>query len=258
MGRIDLSAWGLPVSGAVLLVHDDLALRQSARQALETAGYGVDEAADLVAAWRIIEAARPEVLALPWASSRDTRDTLLRLREREPTRNCRIVVLAAQTAMHEAVASLEFGADDCVALPLESSELVARVGATLRRPPAVVRPDQLTAGPLVLDKAMHCLWVHGNSVALAPTEFRLLAFLLENQGRVFGRDELLRRAWSKNVNAGHRTVDVHVRRLRQLLEPYDCDDLIQTVRGFGYRLAPSARDGRSPSGVAAADRATSP
>jgi two-component system, OmpR family, phosphate regulon response regulator PhoB len=246
------------MGGSVLLIHDDAALRQSARRALETAGYGVTEAPDLVAGWRIIETAKPEVLALPWASSRDTRDTLLRLREREATRNCRIVVLAEQGAMSEVVAALEFGADDCVALPLEPSEFVARVGATLRRAPAVVRPDQLTAGPLVLDKAMHCLWVQGSAVALAPTEFRLLAFLLENQGRVFSRDELLRRAWSKNVNAGHRTVDVHVRRLRQLLEPFACDDLIQTVRGFGYRLAPSVRDARASSGPAITSRATSP
>ncbi len=246
------------MGGSVLLIHDDAALRQAARRALETAGYDVTEAADLTTGWRIIEAAKPEVLALAWASSRDTRDTLLRLREREATRNCRIVVFAVQSAMSEAVAALEFGADDCVVLPLESSELVARVGATLRRPPAVVRPDQLTAGPLVLDKAMHCLWVQGTAVALAPTEFRLLAFLLENQGRVFSRDELLRRAWSKNVNAGHRTVDVHVRRLRQLLEPFDCDDLIQTVRGFGYRLAPTVRDARVSPGAADASRAPLP
>ncbi len=69
-----------------------------------------------------------------------------------------------------------------------------------------------------------------------------MAFFLENQGRVFSRDELLRRAWSKNIKAGHRTVDVHVRRLRQLLEPFGCDGFIQTVRGFGYRFASSSRD----------------
>jgi two-component system phosphate regulon response regulator PhoB len=86
----------------------------------------------------------------------------------------------------------------------------------------------------------------------------VLAFLLENQGRVFSRDELLRRAWSKNVNAGHRTVDVHVRRLRQLLEPFDCDDLIQTVRGFGYRLVSGVRDPRAASGAAVTNSATSP
>jgi len=86
-------------------------------------------------------------------------------------------------------------------------------------------------------------------IDLAPTEFRLMAFFLENQGRVFSRDELLRRAWSKNIKAGHRTVDVHVRRLRQLLEPFECDSYIQTVRGFGYRFAQPTVDVRAAHAV---------
>ena len=110
---------------------------------------------------------------------------------------------------------------------------------------ATARPDLLAAGPVVLDKAAHCLTVNERSIDLAPTEFRLMAFFLENQGRVFSRDELLRRAWSKNIRAGHRTVDVHVRRLRQLLEPFECDRYIQTVRGFGYRFAQPTLDVRS-------------
>jgi two-component system phosphate regulon response regulator PhoB len=81
-----------------------------------------------------------------------------------------------------------------------------------------------------------------------------MAFFLENQGRVFSRDELLRRAWSKNVKAGHRTVDVHVRRLRQLLEPFGCEHYIQTIRGFGYRFAPLGRDGRLLPGTRLADQ----
>ncbi|RPI60539.1 MAG: hypothetical protein EHM50_07230 [Lysobacterales bacterium] len=153
--------------------------------------------------------------------------------------------------MPSAVASLEFGADDCLSLPFEPSELIARINACLRRPLATIRPDQLTAGPLVLDKAVHRLLVRDREVALSPAEFRLLAFLLENQGRVFSRDELLRGAWPKNITAGGRTVDVHVRRLRQLLEPFNCDDLIQTVRSFGYRLVPPSRDAQTPAAEAA-------
>jgi two-component system, OmpR family, phosphate regulon response regulator PhoB len=156
-----------------------------------------------------------------------------------------------------AVAALEFGADDCLALPFEPSELVARVNACLRRPLATIRPDQLTAGPLVLDKAVHRLLVRGAEVALSPAEFRLLAFLLENQGRVFSRDELLRGAWPKNITAGGRTVDVHVRRLRQLLEPFRCDGIIQTVRSFGYRLALPNGEARGAAGNGSARRPTS-
>ena len=181
---------------------------------------------------------------LPWLGRRPVREALAQLREADATRRSRLIVWAEHGDMPSAVAALEFGADDCLALPFEPSELVARVNACLRRPLATVKPDQLTAGPLVLDKGVHRLLVQGQDVSLSPAEFRLLAFLLENQGRVFSRDELLRGAWPKHITAGGRTVDVHVRRLRQLLEPFGCDDIIQTVRSFGYRLVPPSRETR--------------
>jgi two-component system phosphate regulon response regulator PhoB len=123
-----------------------------------------------------------------------------------------------------------------VTVPLQREELVVRVNAALRRPQMPVSQERLTAGPIVLDRRVHRVSINNECVELAPTEFRLLAFLLENQGRVFSRGELLTRAWSSNVKAGHRTVDVHVRRLRQQLERFRCAEMIQTVRGFGYRL----------------------
>jgi len=95
----------------------------------------------------------------------------------------------------------------------------------------------LRAGPSVLDIAMHRVCIDGRAIELAPAEFRLMAFLLDNQGRVFSREEVLRHAWAQNIKAGVRTVDVHVRRLRQQLEPFGCERMIQTVRGFGYRFA---------------------
>jgi two-component system phosphate regulon response regulator PhoB len=195
---------------------------------------------------------RPAVIVLPWLGRRPAREALARLRDTDATRRSRLIVWAEHGDMPNAVAALEFGADDCLALPFEPSELVARVNACLRRPLASIRPDQLTAGPLVLDKAVHRLLVDGKEVSLSPAEFRLLAFLLENQGRVFSREELLRGAWPKNITAGGRTVDVHVRRLRQLLEPFRCDGIIQTVRSFGYRLAlPSSEPfAAAPTGAA--------
>jgi two-component system phosphate regulon response regulator PhoB len=240
------------MDGAVLLIHDEQALRAAARQALTQAGRQVVEASELAAALAIADRVRPAVIVLPWLGRRPAREALAQLRDTDATRRSRLIVWAEQGDMPSAIAALEFGADDCLALPLEPSELVARVNACLRRPLATVRPDQLTAGPLVLDKAVHRLLVHGREVSLSPAEFRLLAFLLENQGRVFSRDELLRGAWPKNITAGGRTVDVHVRRLRQLLEPFGCDDIIQTVRSFGYRLAPLSSETRvaSPSDTA--------
>jgi two-component system phosphate regulon response regulator PhoB len=227
------------------LVHGERAVREAARAVLELAGHSVQEAHELSSAWRLVESLRPDLIILPWTSTKAVRDTLTRLREEGTTRQSRVIVWADQTEMNEAVDALEFGADDCLGVPFDRAELVARANACLRRPAAAVaRPDLLTAGPVVLDKAVHCLTVNDSVVDLAPTEFRLLAFFLENQGRVFSRDELLRRAWSKNIKAGHRTVDVHVRRLRQLLEPFGCDAFIQTVRGFGYRFAQLSNDGQ--------------
>jgi two-component system phosphate regulon response regulator PhoB len=243
------------MDGAVLVIHDEQALRTAARQALAQAGRQVAEAAEIAAALSLAERVRPAVIVLPWLGRRPVREALVRLRDTDATRRSRLIVWAEHGDMPSAVASLEFGADDCLALPFEPLELVARVNACLRRPLATVRPDQLTAGPLVLDKAVHRLLVQGQEVSLSPAEFRLLAFLLENQGRVFSREELLRGAWPKNITAGGRTVDVHVRRLRQLLEPFGCDDIIQTVRSFGYRLALPSGDARA-AGAAAARQPT--
>jgi two-component system phosphate regulon response regulator PhoB len=232
------------MDGAVLLIHDEQALRATARAALTPSGYDIAEAADLTTAVQVAARLRPALILLPWLGRRPVREALAQLRDGDATRRSRLMVWAEQSEIGNAVAALELGADDCIAVPFAAAELVARVSACLRRPVATTRPDSLTAGALVLDKAMHVLTVRGNEVALSPAEFRLLAFLLENPGRVFSRDELLRGAWPKNIRAGGRTVDVHVRRLRQLLEPFGSDDLIQTVRSFGYRLAPSNRDGR--------------
>ena len=189
-----------------------------------------------------------DLIIFPWTSLKPVRESLGRLREDVATCQSRLIVWAPRADIHEAVNVLEFGADDCLAVPFDRAELIARVNACLRRPAATTRPDLLVAGPVMLDKAIHYLLVNEQPVDLAPTEFRLMAFFLENQGRVFSRDELLRRAWSKNITAGHRTVDVHVRRLRQLLEPFGCDDFIQTVRGFGYRFAASSRKVRAHAG----------
>jgi two-component system phosphate regulon response regulator PhoB len=212
---------------------------------LTQAGHEIAEAADLASAAQLARHVRPSLILLPWLGRRPVREALAELRAAEPTRRSRLIVWAEQSDIPNAVTALEFGADDCMALPFDAAELVARVNACLRRPVATIRPDQLTAGPLVLDKALHRLTIRGEEVPLSPAEFRLLAFLLENQGRVFSREEILRGAWPKNITAGGRTVDVHVRRLRQLLEPFACDDLIQTVRSFGYRLTTPPRDTRA-------------
>lgn len=233
------------MGNSILIVHGDRQVRSAAREILERAGHTVREAKEL--SFDRLE--RLDLLLVGWTALSPVAETLQRLRNAEPTRRTRIIVLAPRDDIRAAISTLEFGADDCIALPFEGEELLVRINACLRRPPASGSHERLRAGPVVLDRDLHRILVYDEEVELAPTEFRLMAFFLENQGRVFNRDELLTRAWGKHVKAGHRTVDVHVRRLRQQLERFGCESLIQTVRGFGYRLcADTARRELRPPG----------
>jgi two-component system phosphate regulon response regulator PhoB len=216
----------------VLLVHGDAAVRRNARAALETVGYQVIERSEL----RLTEIGTPEVLLIEWSALNPLSESLRWIRGQANGREVRVLLLAERAQMGSAIAALELGADDCIGAPFDGEELIVRISASLRRPPAKLSEDALRAGPVELDPRRHQVRVSGQTVELAPTEFRLMTFLLEHQGRVFSREELLNRAWSRNVKAGPRTVDVHVRRLRQQLEPFGCESMIQTVRGFGYRL----------------------
>jgi two-component system phosphate regulon response regulator PhoB len=145
-------------------------------------------------------------------------------------------MLTARAEERDKVTGLEGGADDYITKPFSARELLARINALLRRSGAA-DDTVLQAGSLTLDPAGHRVRVQGAEVSLGPTEYRLLKFLLENQERVFSRGQLLDQVWGRNVYVEERTVDVHVRRLRQALEPFGVDGYVQTVRGAGYRLS---------------------
>jgi two-component system, OmpR family, phosphate regulon response regulator PhoB len=232
------------MGGQILVVHRDGDVRTRIRTTLERGGFDVDEAVSFDGTFERLETLAPGLVLIPWSSETETRETLARLKASSVTGR-RVIVLAPGSQMGAAIGALACGADDCIAAPFVAEELIARVTACMRRSPAAVSLEHLSAGPVVLDKGAHILWVRAERVELAPTEFRLLSFFLENQGRVFSRSELLKGAWARHVEAGPRTVDVHVRRLRQVLEPFGCDDMLQTVRGFGYRFAAGASNERA-------------
>jgi two-component system phosphate regulon response regulator PhoB len=222
---------------AIFVIHDSRALRELVRKALESSGYFVAGAGDLAGAAANIEAVDPALFLLQWTGAVATEAVLGRLKSNQDTRASRIIVIASQDDIGEAIGTLEHGADDCLATPFAGEELVGRVNACFRRPPAVSCRDRVRAGPLLLDRVARRLVISEESVALAPTEFRLIEFLIEHHGRAFSRQELLQHAWPRHVKAGSRTVDVNIRRLRQALEPFSCDHMIQTVRGYGYRFS---------------------
>lgn len=152
------------------------------------------------------------------------------------TRNIPIIMLTAKAQEIDRVVGLELGADDYVTKPFSPRELVLRVKSQIRRSQGAEEPsDTLRSGDLVLDRLRHSVTVKGKAVLLTATEFKLLSLLMERAGRVQTRETLLNEVWGYDVAIQSRTVDIHVRRLREKLGRVS--DCIETVRGFGYRIA---------------------
>ena len=223
----------------VVIVDSRLGVREAAEPALTDAGFRVFSASSPADGAALAQGEAVHAALIQWAGATPLQEFLAHLSAGDNgSGDIRVIVVADEVAREQAVQALDLGVDDCLIHPFGGGELLARVRAALRRPALQANGELISAGSVHLDKAAHRVFVAGHLLELAPTEFRLLRFFLENQGRVFSRQELLDRAWSDNVHAGPRTVDVHVRRLRQALEPFSCEYMIQTVRGFGYRFSP--------------------
>lgn len=221
----------------VLIVEDEAPIRQMIAFNLARAGFEVDEAGDCSTARTRIADGRPDLVLVDWMLPDSTGLELTRaLRRDEASRELPIIMLTSRAEERDKVSGLEGGADDYITKPFSARELLARINALLRRA-GPAEDSVLEAGALTLDTAGHRVRAAGAEVSLGPTEYRLLKFLMENPERVFSRGQLLDQVWGRNVYVEERTVDVHVRRLRQALEPFGVDGLIQTVRGAGYRLS---------------------
>lgn len=211
--------------------------RRRVREALRPAGHDLTCVEDALSAVARLEA-RPFDLVLTELMLKDmSGPELAQYIRRHPNGQLtRVVVLSTRNEAAAIAHALDSGIDDYLTKPCRDEELLARVGAALRRPPAVPSSPVMTVGPVSLDRVSHKVRVQGREIGLAPAEFRLLAHFMENPGRVLARRQLLEQVWRRRNGIGERTVDVHVRRLRAALEPHGCQDLLQTVRGFGYRF----------------------
>jgi two-component system phosphate regulon response regulator PhoB len=222
----------------ILVVEDEPAIRELLRVNLVDAGYEVRAAPDAESAQRELEGALPSLLILDWMLPGKSGLVLAKeLRGDARTRDLPIIMLTARTDEADKVAGLEAWVDDYVTKPFSPRELKARIKSVLRRRAPEAAQEPLVAGTLRLDPATHRVTADGNPVPLGPTEFRLLRFLLARPERVHSRAQLLDQVWGDDVYIEERTVDVHIRRLRQALEPFGHAALVETVRGSGYRLA---------------------
>jgi two-component system phosphate regulon response regulator PhoB len=221
----------------ILLVDPTGGDRDQLRTQLRSAGHDVAVADDATAAVERLEQ-RGFDLVLTELALRDMSGVELAqyIRRHPNGRLTRVVILSRRADASAVAHALNSGIDDYLVKPCREEELLARVGAALRRPPAAAPEDVLEVGPIRLDKRGHQVTVGTSPLSLAPVEFRLMAYFMENPGRVLPRHHLLEQVWRRRSGIGERTVDVHVRRLRAALEPHRCESLLQTVRGFGYRF----------------------
>ncbi len=221
----------------ILVVEDEGPIRQMIAFNLSRAGFEVEEAEDCSSARLRIADSRPDLLLVDWMLPDSSGLELTRtLRREEANREMPIIMLTARAEERDKLLGLDGGADDYITKPFSPRELLSRINAVLRRaaPPA---DEPLVAGDLQLDPVSHRVFVDDREIRLGPTEYRLLKFLMENADRVYSRTQLLDFVWGQNVYIEERTVDVHVRRLRKVLEDYKVEHYIQTVRGAGYRFS---------------------
>lgn len=222
----------------ILVVEDEPAIQELIAANLVRAGHHVLNAGDAEAAQRLVREALPDLILLDWMlPGMSGLDLARRLRADERTRGVPLIMLTARGQEHDKVLGLEAGADDYVTKPFSPRELMARIKAVLRRRVPQATEDAVELGGLRLDPATHRVTAAGEPIALGPTEFRLLHYFMTHLERVHSRAQLLDQVWGDHVFVEERTVDVHIRRLRSALEATGHDQLIQTVRGSGYRLS---------------------
>ncbi|MCW5721962.1 MAG: winged helix-turn-helix domain-containing protein [Devosia sp.] len=219
----------------VLVVEDDVNLNRQLKEALTEAGYVVDIALDGEEGHYLGDTEPYDAvvldIGLPQMDGLSVLEAWRRTGKIMP-----VLLLTARDRWSDKVQGIDAGADDYVAKPFSPRELVARVGAVLRRVRPALAGETLVFADIEMDTVAHKVRRGGKPVALGPTEFRLLRHLLEHPGRVFSRERLLDSVWGHDSDIELRTVDVHIRRLRKAINQGDRPDLIRTVRSAGYSL----------------------
>ena len=224
-------------SNKILLVEDEPEIREMLYFSLTRADFVVDcvETAE-DALNRLFEAAPPALIIIDWMlPGMQGVELAKRLRDDHLTRETPLIMLTARGDEGDKLKGFDSGIDDYITKPFSPKELIARMRALLRRS-GLAAESKITVGDLLLDLHSHELTIGGKLVALGPTEFRLVEFLLSHPGRTFTRAQLLDHVWGRSAYVEERTVDVHILRLRKALKPGGMDSAVQTVRGVGYRF----------------------
>lgn len=223
----------------ILVVEDEDAIREMLVMVLEHAELcpvAVSTAEE--AQYSLVDQTKPDLLLVDWMlPGVNGIELARRLKKDELYKDIPLIMLTARGEEEDKVRGLEIGADDYVTKPFSPKELVARIKAVLRRSGKNTDQSVLKVDDLVLDVGKHRIVIDGSTIVVSPTEFKLLHFFMTHPDYVYSRSQLLDQVWGRNAYIEERTVDVHIRRLRKILKEYGKADLIQTVRGFGYRFS---------------------
>lgn len=227
---------GTGTRASVLVIEDEPAIQELISVNLRHAGYEVSCTRSAEEAEAVLNSALPDVIVLDWMLPGQAGDAFARkLRSQPRTRDLPIIFVTARVEERDKLAGLESGADDYLTKPFSPRELTARIKAVLRRRAPQLTDDVVRIGGLELNPATRRVVGDGKPLILGPTEFRLLHFFMSHPERVYNRTQLLDEVWGDHVFLEERTVDVHIRRLRMALSATGHDELIETVRGTGYR-----------------------
>lgn len=229
------------ITHKVLLVEDEPDILDMVQYNFEHAGFDVVTAEDGEAALRMVQMEHPSLVVLDlMLPGMDGLEVCKSLKQSSKTKDIPVLMLTARKDEVDRILGLELGADDYVVKPFSPRELVLRARAILRRGagarPSEVADEEMNYGALRINTSAHQAWIEDEPLSLTATEFKLLTILVERRGRVQTREDLLNTVWGYEYAGYGRTVDTHVRRLREKLGAHS--DLVETVRGVGYRFRP--------------------
>ena len=221
---------------SILVIDDEPAIRDMLQIALDAAGFKVGLAEDAKQAYPIIIDTPPDLILLDWMMPGTSGIELLRRLRRDEI-NVPVIMLTAKVEEASKISGLDSGADDYIAKPFSTRELISRVKAILRRTSEESIKEVIFADALKLDQLNRRVSIGDTLISLGPTEYKLLQFFLAHQDRVYTRDQILDNVWGRNVYLDERTVDVYIRRLRKAISIAGHENYVQTVRGAGYRFS---------------------